>query len=84
MFKARTVKTRSVYCLNNNTNKGKYMNKITKILVVVASSLAISFAAVAGELSVTGSAKASYVFSGGNNDDKGLGVGNPEYDMHLL
>jgi len=52
------------------------MNKITKILVVVASSLAMSFAAVAGELSVTGSAKASYVMSGGNNDDKGLGVGN--------
>jgi outer membrane protein OmpU len=53
------------------------MNKLTKILVVITSSLAMSFAAVAGELTVTGSAKASYHISGGDNSDsKGLGIGN--------
>jgi outer membrane protein OmpU len=54
------------------------MTKITKILVVVASSLLMSVASIAGELSVTGSAKASYLVNGGgsNNNDKGLGVSN--------
>ena len=54
------------------------MTKITKMLVVVASSLLVSFASVAGELSVTGSAKASYAVNGGggNNLDKGLGISN--------
>ena len=54
------------------------MNKITKLFVVVASSLLMSVAAVAGELSVTGSAKASYLVNGGsgNNDDKGIGISN--------
>ena len=50
------------------------MNKITKLFVVVASSLLMSVAAVAGELSVTGSAKASYLVNGeSGNDDKGIG-----------
>ena len=54
------------------------MTKITKMFVVVASSLLVSFASVAGELTVTGSAKASYLVNGGgaNNDDKGLGISN--------
>ena len=53
------------------------MNKLTKILVVIASSLSLSFAALAGELSVSGSAKASYLINGGqNNDDSGLGITN--------
>ena len=54
------------------------MTKITKMFVVIASSLLMSVAAVAGELSVTGSAKASYLVNGGgsNNNDKGLGISN--------
>ncbi len=53
------------------------MNKLTKILVVVASSLSLSFASLAGELSVSGSANASYLINGGqNNDDSGLGISN--------
>lgn len=54
------------------------MTKITKLFVVVASSLLMSVAAVAGELSVSGSAKASYLVNGGasNNNDKGLGISN--------
>ena len=44
---------------------------------MISSSL-ISFAAVAGELTVTGSANASYVINGGdsNNSGKGLGISN--------
>jgi len=54
------------------------MTKMTKMIVVIASSLLVSFASIAGELSVTGSAKASYTVSGGvgNNDNKGLGISN--------
>ena len=54
------------------------MRKITKMLAVIASSLLVSVASFAGELSVTGSAKASYAVNGGagNNLDKGLGVSN--------
>ena len=54
------------------------MTKITKTLAVIASSLLVSFASVAGELSVSGSANASYLVNGGgtNNDDKGLGISN--------
>ncbi len=54
------------------------MTKITKTLAVIASSLLVSFASVAGELSVSGSANASYLVNGGgtNNNDKGLGISN--------
>ena len=54
------------------------MRKITKMLAVIASSLLVSVASFAGELSVTGSAKASYAVNGGagNNLDKGLGISN--------
>jgi hypothetical protein len=53
------------------------MTKITKILLVVLSSISLSFAAVAGELSVTGAAKASYVLGGADEaQGKGLGVSN--------
>lgn len=54
------------------------MTKITKIFAVIASSLLVSFASVAGELTVTGSANASYVVSGGvgNNSGKGIGISN--------
>jgi hypothetical protein len=53
------------------------MKKILKTIAVLVSSSLISLSAVAGELSVTGSANASYVISGGqNNDNKGIGISN--------
>ena len=53
------------------------MKNILKTIAVLVSSSLISLSAVAGELSVTGSANASYVISGGqNNDNKGIGISN--------
>ena len=53
------------------------MNKIAKILLVLVSSLSISVSAIAGELTVTGSAKASYSIGGeGRDDNKGFGITN--------
>ena len=54
------------------------MTKITKIFAVIASSLLVSFASVAGELTVSGSANASYLINGGvqNNNGKGIGISN--------
>jgi hypothetical protein len=53
------------------------MKKITKITLVLLSSLALSFSAIAGELSVTGSVKASYTIGGASKEaNKGLGVSN--------
>ena len=53
------------------------MKQITKTLLVLVSALSISFAATAGELSITGAAKASYVIGGADDaQSKGLGVGN--------
>ena len=53
------------------------MKQITKTLLVLVSALSISFAATAGELSMTGAAKASYVIGGADEaQSKGLGVSN--------
>jgi hypothetical protein len=54
------------------------MNKITKLFVAILSSLFISAQATAGDLAVTGSAKASYAINGGegSNNDVGLGISN--------
>ncbi len=53
------------------------MKNLIKTIAVLVSSSLISLNAVAGELSVTGSANASYVISGGQNiDGKGLGISN--------
>ena len=53
------------------------MNKITKILLVLVSSLSISVSAIAGELTVTGSAKANYSIGGTDkNANKGFGITN--------
>ena len=55
------------------------MNNISKLLVVIISSLLVSLKAFAGELSVTGSAKASYSISGGgvgNKTCKAIGITN--------
>ncbi len=51
------------------------MTKITKLFAVIASSLLMSVAAVAGELNVTGSAKASYLINGGVGDSNNVGLG---------
>jgi hypothetical protein len=53
------------------------MKNILKTIAVLVSSSLISLSAVAGELSVTGSANASYLINGGqNNDNKGIGISN--------
>ena len=53
------------------------MKNITKTLLVLVSSFAISFAATAGELSISGAAKASYVIGGADaSQSKGIGVSN--------
>ena len=54
------------------------MKNIAKKVVVLFSSLFLSVSAFAGELTVTGSANASYVVNGGstNNNDSGLGISN--------
>lgn len=53
------------------------MKNILKTIAVLVSSSLISLSAVAGELSVTGSANASYLINGGqNNENKGLGISN--------
>jgi len=53
------------------------MKTITKLFAVLVSSIVLVGNAVAGEMSVTGSAKASYVISGNDaNAGKGVGVAN--------
>ena len=54
------------------------MRNISKKIVVLFSSLFLSVNAFAGELSVTGSAKASYAINGGstNSKDTALGISN--------
>jgi hypothetical protein len=53
------------------------MKIITKTLLVLVSSFSLSFAAVAGELTISGAAKASYKIGGADDSNsKGIGVGN--------
>lgn len=53
------------------------MKKITKIITVVLTSVALFTSAYAGELTVTGNAKAAYnITSGYSNVEKGLGIAN--------
>ena len=53
------------------------MNKLSKIIVSLMTSFALSFSAFAGELTVTGTAKATYsTLSGMVNGDNTLGVAN--------
>jgi len=53
------------------------MRNIIKTIAVLVSASLISVVAKAGELSVTGSAKASYVINGGQqNTGKGMGISN--------
>jgi outer membrane protein OmpU len=52
------------------------MKNIAKILFVAISSLSVMFSVNAGELTVNGSAKATYNSTSGQNIDQGLGVTN--------
>ena len=53
------------------------MNKITKIVASLILSFAVSMSAFAGELTVTGTAKATYsTYSGNANGDNSIGVAN--------
>ena len=52
------------------------MKNIAKILFVAISSLSVMFSVNAGELTVNGSAKATYNSTSGQNVDQGLGVTN--------
>jgi len=52
------------------------MKNIMKTLLVSIASLSLMLSAQAGELSVSGSAKATYNASSGDNTDNGIGVTN--------
>ena len=52
------------------------MKNILKTIAVLVSASLISVAAKAGELTVTGSAKASYMSHGGNDTGKAIGISN--------
>jgi hypothetical protein len=53
------------------------MKNILKTIAVLVSSSLVSLSAVAGELAVSGSANASYLINGGqNNANKGIGISN--------
>jgi len=53
------------------------MKNITKILLVIVSSLSLTFSAIAGELTISGGAKASYNIGGSDDShSKGIGVSN--------
>ena len=53
------------------------MKNIIKSLVVIISSVSLFSVAYAGELAVTGTAKATYnITSGYSNNDKGIGIAN--------
>jgi hypothetical protein len=56
------------------------MKNIIKTAIVMLASLSIFASANAGELSVTGTAKATINSNGGNDTGKGLGVAN-EFDL---
>ena len=56
------------------------MKKITKIITVVLTSVALFTSAYAGELTVTGNAKATYnITSGYSAVEKGIGISNHLY-----
>ena len=52
------------------------MKNILKTIAVLVSASLISVTAKAGELTVTGSAKASYLLNGGNDTGKAIGISN--------
>jgi len=53
------------------------MKNITKTLLVLVSAVSLSVSAIAGELTLSGAAKASYKIGGADDSQsKGIGVGN--------
>ena len=66
----------------NVLTKGETMNKLTKLLFSVISSVAIATSAFAGEFTVSGGVKATYTVlgntgtTGTNAIGKGLGISN--------
>ena len=61
----------------NKKKKGTIMNKLSKIIVSLMTSFALSFSAFAGELTVTGTAKATYsTLSDMVTGDNTIGVAN--------
>ena len=52
------------------------MKNITKILFVAITSLSLMLTAKAGELSVSGTAKATYNATSGQQKDNGIGITN--------
>ena len=70
-------KTQSILNLILITKKRKIMNKITKLFLVILSASSLTLSAIAGELSVTGGATATYKIGGADkNAGKGIGVSN--------
>ena len=64
------------YLKHLTINKGNDMKNIAKILFVVISSLSLMLTAKAGEMTVNGTAKATYNATSGQQKDNGLGVAN--------
>ena len=52
------------------------MKNIAKLLFVAISSFSLMFSANAGELSVSGTAKATYNATSGQQKDNGIGITN--------
>ena len=52
------------------------MKNIIKSVIVMLSSISLFASANAGELTVSGTAKATYNIGTGNNNGKGLGITN--------
>jgi len=52
------------------------MKNIAKILFVAISSLSLMLSAKAGELTVNGTAKATYNATSGQQKDNGIGIAN--------
>ena len=71
-----------MFNLNNNNNKGRKMNTLKKIAFSILASVFVFANANAGELSVTGAAKATYsvISVDGSptdqNTGKGIGIAN--------
>ena len=66
----------SLFKFKQLTNKGKKMKTIMKILFVAISSFAVLTSANAGEMTVSGSAKASWSNISDNQSGKGIGIAN--------
>ncbi|MDC1092513.1 porin [Pelagibacteraceae bacterium] len=78
-MKKRLMKNVKKKCFNIktiNNNKKDNMKHITKILFVAITSLSLMFTAQAGELTVNGTAKATYLTTQGQQADNGIGITN--------